>query len=57
MDTIKTGEYKQKMIERFPLDCEIKSVSVNGDGEIYACTCDGLKRLKNGLWQDYCDEK
>lgn len=57
MDIIKTDVYKQKMIERFPLDCEIKSVSINGDGEIYACTSDGLKRLKNGLWQDYCDEK
>lgn len=55
MDVMKTGKYKQKMVEKYPVEGEIKSISVKNNGEIYACTTDGLKRLKDGVWQDYCD--
>ncbi len=57
MDILKVSPFKQKMIESFPLDCEIKSVSIKSENEIYACTDKGLKRLKDGVWQDYCDDK
>ena len=57
MDVFKVGPYKQRMIENFPLDCEIKALSVKTENEIYACTADGLKRLKDGVWQNYCDER
>ncbi len=46
MDVLKTGEYAQRMTERFPMDCEIYSVAVSGQG-IYLCTDEGLVRFEN----------
>ncbi len=57
MDILKTGTFKQRMVEKFPLDCKINSVCIKNENEIYACTDAGLKRLKDGIWQDYNDER
>ena len=57
MGAIKTGLYNQRMTESFPLDCKINSICLKDDNEIYACTDDGLKRLKDGVWQDFNDER
>lgn len=57
MDVFKVGSYGQKMIERFPINCKIKSVSIKNENEIYACTEDGLARLKDGAWSFFGDSK
>ena len=55
MEKLKVGSFLQKIIERIPVDGEISSVSVNNDGDIYACTDSGLCRYKDGAWQDLGD--
>ena len=57
MDVFKVGAYKQKMIKKFPLNCEIKSVSIKNENEIYACTSEGLARLKDSQWNFLGDDR
>ncbi|MBR5441337.1 MAG: hypothetical protein IKV44_00140, partial [Clostridia bacterium] len=44
MDTLKTGKYPQRVVERFPIDGEVYSLAIGKDA-MYLCTSQGLMRL------------
>ena len=67
MEKLRIGEYNQRIAEYFELSGKISSIAVAQNGEIYACSENGLFRLKDGAWSKlfsdgvfskvYCDKK
>ncbi len=55
MEKLKVGSYLQKIMERIPFDGKIFSISINAEGDLYACTDKGLCRYKCGVWQELGD--
>lgn len=66
-DTYKVGAYPQRVCEKFYIDNEIKSITVNNNGEIFAvagaeliCLCDGSSKAissDEGFSKVFCDGK
>ena len=46
----KTAPYLQKVMTRYPIDSDIKSIAVAGDDLLYAASSKGLHKLENGVW-------
>ena len=46
----KTVPYLQKVMTRYPIDSDIKKLSVAGDDLLYAASSKGLHKLENGVW-------
>ena len=67
MDKLRIGEFSQRITEHFELQGKIASIAVAQNGEIYACSENGLCRFKDGEWHKlfsngifskvYCDKK
>ena len=67
MEKFRIGEYTQRITEHFELEGKISSIAVAQNGEIYACSENGLCRFKDGEWNKlfsnqvfskaYCDKK
>ena len=46
----KTAPYFQKVMTRYPIDSDIKSLAVADDNTLYAASCKGLHKLQDGAW-------
>ena len=46
MDTLKTGKYPQRVVERYPVEAKVLSLAI-GEGVIYLCTDQGLMKLSD----------
>ena len=46
----KTAPYLQRVMTRYPIDSDIKSIAVADDNLLYAASEKGLHKLENGKW-------
>ena len=46
----KTAPYLQKVMTRYPIDSDIKSIAVADDDLLYVASSKGLHKLENGVW-------
>ena len=51
----KTAPYLQKVMTRYPIDSDIRKLTVISEDLLYAASSNGLHKLEKGVWSTVLD--